>query len=589
MDHNFRQLFSAPLLATQLLATPLLATPLLVLLLLTLAACGGRTPEFAGTRLVEVTVAADGQSQTVQTEATNVRELLEELRIPLTDGDEIAPPPFTPLSDGLQVRVVRISESIEVMEQLIPFSRKTVRNEAMSVNEAPRIVQGGKTGLMHITVRITYRDGLEFDRQETNATIMEAAQDEIVMIGVGTAPGNVAFAGSLAYVSGGNSVILRGSTAVPEQLNTGAADLDYRVFALSPSGSHLLYSRNSNDGETFNSLWLLSTRRGAEPRPLELYDVLWADWNPARPDQLQIAYTTGKATNLLPGWEANNDLWLADVRPERDQPLVATQVVEAYPATYGWWGGNLAWSPQGRLIAYSYADEIGIIDTEAAQGAPQRGRLQSFTEYNTRADWVWVPTFSWSPDGRYLAFARPGGEANGSDGSTADFDIWAVDVTHGLATPFAEQTGMWGHPHWSPFVTTSLTTESRTSYIAFLRAINPIDSQRSGYTLWLVDRDGSNAHQLYPAVGENSLFAREQRFMAWGPTGRDIAFIYNDSLYLLNLDSGEARRVTQDDTVVRNPTWAPYGSGIRGETPATELVPLETPLLPLDPAGPGEN
>jgi resuscitation-promoting factor RpfB len=568
--------------------TRLAATLLFVLFLLLLAACIDRAPEFAGTRRVEVSVTADGQSRAVETEATNVRELLEELRIPLTDSDEVTPPPFTPLSDGLQVRVVRISESMETMEQLIPFSRKIVRNEAMSTDDPPRIVQGGKTGLMHITVRITYRDGLEFERQETNATVMEAAQDEIVMIGVGATPGNVTFAGILAYVSGGNSVILRGNTAVPEQLNTGS-DLDNRIFSLSPTGSYLLYSRSSSDDDTFNSLWLLSTRRGAQPQPLELYNVLWADWNPALVDELQIAYTTGKATDLLPGWEANNDLWLAGILPQRNEPVAATQIIEAYPATYGWWGGNFAWSPHGRLIAYSYADEIGVIDTEADQGAPQRLRLQSFTEYNTRADWVWVPTFSWSPDGRFLAYARPEVQAGAGDNALPDFDIWAVDVTSGLAIPFAQQTGMWGHPHWSPLVTTPLARENRTSYIAFLRATNPVDSQRSSYTLWLVDRDGSNAHQLYPAVGENSLFARDLRFMSWGPTGLDIAFIYNNALYLLNLESNEARRVTQDDAIVRNPTWAPYGRAITGETPATQIEPLEIPVEPFDPAGPGED
>jgi resuscitation-promoting factor RpfB len=564
------------------------ALSLLVLLLPAAAACAGSTPEFAGTRLVEVTVTADGESRTVQTEATNVRELLEELRVPLTDRDEIAPPSFTPLSDGLQVRVVRISESMEVMEQLIPFERKTVRNEAMSVDDPPRIVQGGKTGLLHITVRITFRDGLEFERQESNATIMEAARDEIVMIGVGVAPGNVTFAGNLAYISGGNSVILRGSTAVPEQLKTGT-DLDYRVFTLSPDGSYLLYSRDSDDDDTFNTLWLLSTRRGAEPQPLAVSNVLWADWNPDQPQQLQIAYTTGKATDLLPGWEANNDLWLADIHPARSDPVAATLIVEAYPATYGWWGGNYAWSPHGRLIGYSYADEIGVIDTEAAADAPQRVRLQYFTEYNTRADWVWVPSFTWSPDGRYLAYARPDIQSNGNDNTLPGFDIWAVDVTSGLALPFAGQTGMWGHPHWSPFVSTPEAAAGRTSYIVFLRAINPIDSQRSSYSLWLVDRDGSNAHQLYPAVGENSLFARELRFMTWGPSGRDIAFIYNNSLYLFNLDSGEARRVTQDDAIVRNPTWAPYGRAAVDETPASRVVPPEIPSEPLDPAGPGEN
>jgi Tol biopolymer transport system component len=92
-----------------------------------------------------------------------------------------------------------------------------------------------------------------------------------------------------------------------------------------------------------------------------------------------------------------------------------------------------------------------------------------------------------------------------------------------------------------------------------LRANNPVESQSSTYTLWLMDRDGSNARQLYPAAGENSRFPREQSSLTWGPTGREIAFVYDSDLYLYDLVDNEARRVTQDDNIVSNPTWAPYG------------------------------
>jgi resuscitation-promoting factor RpfB len=562
---------------------------LVACLLLLLVACANRVPEFAGPRSATVVLFVDGQSDSIVTEATTVRELLAEAGVELGDSDEVTPPLFTPLVDGLTIRVVRISESIEMIEQLIPFGRKIVRNEAMSANDPPRIVQGGKTGLQHLTVRIVYRDGLESDRQETQRTIMEPAQDEIVMIGVGATRGNLMFAGMLAYISGGNTILLRGNTAVPEQLNTGA-DLNNRVFSLSPTGSHLLYTRATTETDSFNALWVISTARGAEPRPLNITNVLWADWNPARTELLQIAYTTGKPVDRLPGWEANNDLWVGDVLQNEEAAFNARQLVEAYPATYGWWGGNLAWSPHGRLIAYSYADEVGVIDTQAGREDPSRVRLQRFTEYNTRSDWVWVPSLSWSPDGRYIAFSRPDNPptaANESD--TARFDTWAIDITTGVSGLFVEQAGMWGHPHWSPPVHTEATHETNTSQIAFLRATNPFDSQRSSYTLWLMDRDGSNARQLFPAAGENSRFALDQRSMAWGPSGHDIAFVYNNALYLLNLISGEAHRVTQDDTVIRNPSWAPYGQAIPAQVEASQIVPILTPQATSSPLRPPEE
>jgi resuscitation-promoting factor RpfB len=560
---------------------PVRAGPGLVLILAwltVLLGCASPTPEFAGTHTVTVSLTADGTIREITTQATSVRELLEEVDLTLNSADLIDPPPFTPLTDGLSISLIRVTESIELIEQSIPYQRKTVRNESMSAEDPPVIIQAGHPGRQEITVRIVYHDGLEYSRQETRVTVIEAAQDEIVMIGVGATPGNVEFAGLLAYISGGNSVILRGSSIFPEQINTGS-NLDHRVFSLSPTGSYLLYTRTTTDTQRFNSLWVISTNPGAEPQPLGVDNVLWAGWNPARLSRPQIAYTTGIATNLLPGWEANNDLWLGLLPASEGGPFNPEQLIEAYPATYGWWGGNYAWSPTGRYLAYSYADEVGIIDTEAEDEAGLRFLLHTFTEYNTRAEWVWVPSLSWSPDGRYLAFNRHAGD----DPNAADFDNWVVSIETGIARPFAEQSGIWSHPQWSP----PMESGASASQIAFLRATNPLDSLRSSYTLWLMDRDGSNAHQLYPPAGENSRFPREQQFMAWSATGRDIAFVYNDALYLLNLDSGEVRRITQDDNSISNPTWAPYGLAISDELPETEVVPLATSERPLGGILPG--
>jgi hypothetical protein len=558
---------------------------LVSLILLLLAGCADEAPNFADSEPITVSLRVDGEEREIVTEATNVRELLDEAGVTVDPADLVEPPVFQPLTDGLEIEIIRITESIETIEQSLPFQRRSVRNESMGAEEPPLIIQGGKPGLQEITVRIVYRDGLEFSRQETEIRIVEPAQDEIVMIGVGAAPGNVEFEGLLAYISGGNSIVLRGSSTFPEQVNTGA-DLDRRVFSLSPTGSYLLYTRSVSDDEHFNALWFVSTNRGADPQSLGVFDVLWAGWNPNAIGRPQIAYTTGLATEQLPGWEANNDLWLGDLplvdsEEAADEAFEPEKLIEAYPATYGWWGGNYAWSPNGRYIAYSYADEVGIIDTAAESEGSQRIRLESFTEYNTRAEWVWVPSVSWSPDGAYLAFPRHAGD----DPVATNFDTWVISVANGVGGEFIEQAGIWSYAHWSPATTDTLDAGKETSQVAFLRANNPLDSLRSSYTLWLMDRDGSNARQIYPPVGENSSFPFQQQFMTWGANGRDIAFIYDDDLYLFNLDTSEARRITQDDAVVSNPTWAPYGAAIGIEF--EQVGPLPTPEPEdFDPGGP---
>lgn len=548
-----------------------------------LAACTQRTPVASGREPVRVTLEVDGQRHNLSTSATTVRELLQEAGVDLVESDEVTPPLFTPLEDGLAITVVRVTESIEAIPRTIPFERKIVRNESMDADAPPIIIQGGKDGLLEETVRIVYRDGLEAERWVTQVTVVEEAQDEIVMIGIGAGRGNVTFVGTLAYVSDGTAVILRGLTAFPEQLNTGGL-LDGRVFRLSPTGNYLLFTRAETDeegtsGSFRNSLWVIGARRGAEPRPLGVENVLWADWNPARTNPPQIAFTTANPTDLPPGWEANNDLWAGDLVVDEGADFTPEQLVEAYPATYGWWGGNYAWSPDGRYVAYGYANEVGVITLAQGFRNQRHIQLQQFTDYQTNADWVWVPTLSWSPDGRYLAFTNHGSD----DPETPLFDSWAVDVETGVAARFVGQSGMWAHLHWSPAISNTAPSSLPDGQIAFLKATDPMESQRSSYTLWLMDRDGSNARQVYPAPGENSFFPRSQQFMAWGPDGRSIAFVFNDALHMLDLETGEARRITQDDAVTSLPAWAPYGRGLLVDVnaPAEAIgTPEPAPRIP---------
>ena len=560
---------------------------------LLLTSCEQTPPALVSREPIQITITADHQTTNLTTQASTVREALEEAGIDVTDLDEVTPPLFTPLESGMDIAIVRISESLETVLKTIPFSIQIVRSDALSENDPPLIVQGGKPGLVEETVRIVYRDGIETERWVTQEVEIEAAQDEIRMVGISAIRGNVEFPGILAFRNGGAAIIMRGNTLVPEQLNIEGV-LDGRVFTLSPNGDHLLYTLNESSDSFRNSLWVISTERGAQPRALEVNNILWADWNPGQLDQ--IAYTTAETSNQPPGWEARNDLWMGTIPSNRLTAFAPTLLINTYPATYGWWGGSYAWSPDGKAIAYSYADEVGVIDLEADRESDPHRPLQRFTDFNTLADWVWVPTLTWSPDGRFLAFTNH----NSEESTEQVFDSWLVDTTTGASGRIMPDTGMWGHLHWAPVGGTPYTNTTPLSYtlpiteplansqIAFLKATDADDSQRSPYVLWLMDRDGSNGRRLYPDAGENALFPREQRFMAWSPDGRFLAFIYNQTLHLYNLSTDEVTLVTQDDAPAAYPTWAPYGIGklktsqATAVPPATEGIILEPDIFPED-------
>lgn len=516
------------------------------LAVLFLVACSQPPAVTQGQQPVQVQLAVDGQTYHLTTHAATVRELLVEAGVMLEELDEVDPPLFTPLREGAAVTVVRVMEEVQALTESIPFERKFVRTDTMSAEDAPQIVQSGQPGLREVTLRLVYRDGLETSRIRTGETILQEPQDEVVLIGIGANRGIVYFSGLLAYIGGGVPVLMRGNTAVPEQLAI-EGQLDGRVFALSPDATHLLYTQvNTSTGGFNNSLWRLAVEPGAAPEPLGVQNVLWAGWNPVVTDTWQIAYTTAVSTEQPPGWEANNDLWLLALPLVEGIVLSTSQIIDTYPALNGWWGGNYAWSPNGRTLAYSFANEVGLIDTRSEFPNDTRLVLHRFTPFNTRADWVWVPSLTWSPDGGFLAYT----EHSSNDEEAMQFDSQVVGIHTGVTAQFVDQAGMWGHLHWSP----------DNQAIAFLRTTDPLDSLRSNYTLWLMDVDGSNGRQIYPPIGENSAFSREQSFMAWGPDGQHIAFIFDDDLFILNLEEESVTRVTQDDTRDSHPTWAPYGA-----------------------------
>lgn len=211
-------------------------------------------------------------------------------------------------------------------------------------------------------------------------------------------------------------------------------------------------------------------------------------------------------------------------------PITTTnQVVipRSAPAPYSWWGWNLAWSPDAKTIAYAFADEVGLI----SPGVSERRPLEKFAFYNTRADWVWTPQLAWSPDARFVAaaiHAPPNGAERAQDAT--GFDLWVLARDQKFALPLARNTGMWTFPAWSP-------RDARgESKIAFGVAQNQANSERSLYSLYIMDRDGSNRERIFPEI-ENALDGVRVVQFAWSPGANQLIALRDGDLWLYDLAS----------------------------------------------------
>lgn len=526
-----------------------------VALLLLLAGC-------QLTRHRDVTVLVDGQRRVISTEARTVRDVLQEAGVKLGDLDRTEPDLYVEIEPAMTITVVRVEERFISERRVLSFAHRTVKSEGIPEGET-RLIQLGANGEEEITYKITFENGVEVSRVEVRRTVLTEPVDEIMVVGTAGVANSVPIQGTLAYISAGNAWLIRGASGGRRALTT-EGDLDGRVFDLSASGHHLLFSRRGGDELTasLNTLWAITTTVvGEEAYPLGIEGVVYAQWSP---DGSQIAYSTAERTSGSPGWKANNDLWIAPF-PTRSKPervitttqgltqtvpggIVATQVLSAsFQGAYNWWGPTFVWSPDGRYLAYATADEVGLVDVDRRE----RTSLVRFPPFRTYSEWVWTPTPSWSPDGQFLLCTLHNltGEGNAPQDSQV-FDVWALSVDGEVRVRLVAGSGMWANPRWSPpYTTTQTTIESR---IVYGQARYPASSQDSRYDLYLMDRDGSNRHLIFPPPGESGV--RVPR-VSWSPDASQLAVINNGDVYLVDLTSDRAYQITGDGQCSQ-PHWA---------------------------------
>jgi Tol biopolymer transport system component len=503
----------------------------LLLLLLALAACA---PESSPT----VTLTVDGETRTLTTEALTVRDLLSEAGITLDENDRVEPVETTFVESGMAIRVVRVEVRTETEEREIPFERQTGRDASIPAGET-RLLQAGITGIEELTYRVTIEDGVEVNRQLVRQVTLRESRAEVVVIGVQAELEPVPITGTVAYVVNHNAWVIR-TTSPNQRRLTHDSDLDSRVFALSPDGTHLLFTRvPSETSETapLNTLWMVeTTTANAEPIQLEAESVLWADWSPGcegtpTGQTCRIAYTTGTRAEGSPGWKAENDLWIARPRARDGRLMGRSRIVDAHAGgTYGWWGTTYAWSPDGRSLAYARPDEVGVIRVSNGTRTP----LAPFPPYRTYAQWVWAPTVSWSPEGNFVVATLHGPAPTGGEPEDSPvFDVWVLAASGTITTELASEAGMWAAPRYAP----------EGDYIAYGRARSPYTSQTSGYDLYLLDRDGSDRRHLFPPKEEIGL---EYPEIAWGPGGDRLIVVYYGNLYLIRISEGKTEQLTTD-------------------------------------------
>ena len=516
-------------------------------MLLTGSACS-ISPQPPPPERITVQIDVDDQSIPLEvTKGTSVDTALENAGITLSGSDRVEPSGSMLLVEESFIRVIRVEEVVETEQVVIPFQVMRQPTEDLPTGQE-KLLQSGKNGLKEIMYIRVFENGEEVSFSEVSSREMEAAVDEIILVGVQSSIAPISLPSPLVYISNGNAWIMDQSTA-NRSLIVSTGDLDGRVFRLSEDGSWLLFTRTEEDEDIINSLWAVEVESGGTLLiELDTDNVIhFADWFSV--SEQKFVSSTVEPRLSAPGWQANNDLIIKVFSNNGWTSRVSTLQETNYGGVYGWWGTDYQVAPERDYIAYSSPDQVGVITVAEAD----KNVLLDIVPYKTQGDWAWMPGIGIGPLGNVIYTVDHAAQ----EGSTTTeesplFDLVAIPLLGGGVRKLVDNVGMFAYPLPSPIQ--PKPTGEASYHVAYLQAVFPDQSSTSNYRVALMDRDGSNQELIFPSQDKPGL-QPSRGWGAWSPetiAEEDVyplAVIYEGNIWIINPHSGEFWQITGDGRV----------------------------------------
>jgi uncharacterized protein YabE (DUF348 family) len=129
-----------------------------------------------------LSITTDGKTITTSSSAQTVGEALAEAGIPLIGLDYSVPAEDEPLPADGQIRIVRVTESLQLLQQPIPFESELQASADVPLDQT-LILQPGEPGLTVQRIRIRYEDGEEISRATEDETLVRPPKTRILAYG----------------------------------------------------------------------------------------------------------------------------------------------------------------------------------------------------------------------------------------------------------------------------------------------------------------------------------------------------------------------------------------------------------------------
>jgi len=292
-----------------------------------------------------------------------------------------------------------------------------------------------------------------------------------------------------------------------------------------PDGGAIAYVRISYSVMTDRgerSIWLIDSVTGEQVPLVEGPAALSPRWSPDGARLAYVATPSGSAAQLYVRWMAQGVVSKVATLP--DAP------------------GDIAWSPDGRQIAFTMSSpspppSLGTTLAKPA-GANWADPIKVISDVRYRSDaggyaprayrHVWVVgadggaprqitfgnfndghTLSWTPDGRFVLFS--GNRAEGWERQPLQSNIYQLDVSDGSLKQLTHASGPALWPVASP-------DGRQIAYVGYIDKHQPHQDTE----LYVMDRDGGRARSLTVPLD------RPVDAPHWAPDGRSVYVVYID-------------------------------------------------------------
>lgn len=217
-------------------------------------------------------------------------------------------------------------------------------------------------------------------------------------------------------------------------------------------------------------------------------------------------------------------------------------------------GLNFLWSPDGAHVALGFWNMNGLKDPKSCNMGVYLANADGSGVRNLMTSCATSGPSAWTPDGQRIGYTVAAVSSQAVQGS----NIFTLKPDGSEVTLLTNFEGRNTFPSWSPDGSKIVFQSDKDD-----RNPNFCDLPRNPpckYQIYVMNADGSNIVRLTTGSGNN------QRYPAWSPDGKNIAFTSNRDgqaeIYLMNPDGSNQRRLTKGLGDTYLPQWSPDGAKI---------------------------